>query len=178
MGRSLSVRIPLVGVLTMLCLTYASPSSTASGMAAGHALSDVRAIMNVAPNSSSGTASSNLPCRAFYCDFRSTGYTHMCFESQGDVDNWGVNVNCRNVDESFANDDGAFIVRLYYHPQSIQNGGAWVCFPIDVGISNLSGYWFNNGSGKDGYGLPVENDVASSLLGTGTCSNPITNEKP
>ena len=41
-------------------------------------------------------------------------------------------------------------------------GGAWACIDACVYIPNLGIYAFNNGSGTDGYGSPVENDVGGS----------------
>jgi hypothetical protein len=110
------------------------------------------------------------PCQGFYCDFRSTGYSSLCFESQGNNTNWNNNsLNCRNHDESIANDTG-FYLRLYYGPNA---SGAWVCLGIGEPKSNLAGIKFNNGNGLSGYGHDVENNVASSYLSQGRCTNGI-----
>jgi hypothetical protein len=110
------------------------------------------------------------PCQSFYCDFSLTSYRGLCFESQGNNSNWNNNgLACRNHDESIANDTG-FYLRLYYGPNA---SGAWVCLNKTRAISSLAGIKFNNGKGLSGYGSNVENDVASSYLSQGKCTNGI-----
>jgi hypothetical protein len=118
----------------------------------------------------SGSLPAVTACEAFYCDFRSTSYSSLCFESQGKESNWNNNgLTCRSHDESMANDTGYYL-RLYYGPNA---GGAWVCLDKGEQKSNLAGYTFNNGSGLSGYGSKVEDNVASSYLSQGKCTNGI-----
>jgi hypothetical protein len=105
----------------------------------------------------------------YYCDYADTSGSNTCLVDNVTDESW-MGAGCRNVDESFANRTSG-LVRLYYSPD-LQ--GAWVCIDASKYSNNLAGYVFNNGgSGKAGYGAPLENDVASSETASGNCSNPL-----
>jgi Peptidase inhibitor family I36 len=104
----------------------------------------------------------------YFCDFIYTNGNHECFKSSNTQNRWS-DFGCRNVDESLANRTSG-LVRLYYSPNK---AGAWVCLDSGFYSNNLSPYTFDNGQGRAGYGYPVNNDVASSEVGTGSCSNPL-----
>jgi hypothetical protein len=111
-----------------------------------------------------------ITCPGFYCDFINTGFTNDCFNSQGDQSNWSHGaLVCRDVDESIRNQTGTPL-RLYFSPNF---GGAHVCLNAGRAIPDLGDFTFNSGSGLAGFGQSVENNVASSTIDGGACTNPI-----
>lgn len=75
-----------------------------------------------------------------YCVFRGTYGQNLCWGAVGSIPNWNVGsgYDCRNQDESFANESGG-PVRLYYSPNY---QGAWAC---------VNSGWFSNDLNKDVY---------------------------
>jgi hypothetical protein len=108
-----------------------------------------------------------------YCDYIETDGNDRCFAIEVSQPNWG-NYDCRNLDESFANRDGeGVLVRLYYSPNY---KGAWACVNNGWYSNNLNKdvYTFNNGgSSAPGHGQEIWDNIASSYVGDGTCSNPL-----
>jgi hypothetical protein len=106
-----------------------------------------------------------------WCDYSGTNGTLECIYSAGST-NWANKLfECRNSDESFANRTSG-LVRLYFSPNQ---KGAWVCINASKYDNNLAGFKFNNeNSGNTaGYGQPIEDNVASSQVAGGSCSNPL-----
>jgi hypothetical protein len=146
-----------------------SPAAAATQGANEAGLPGSAALPASAAAGSAAQAPARMACPSFYCDFRNTGYTNQCFNSQGEQTNWG-NFGCRNVDESFRN-ESAFAVRLWFSPNF---GGAHVCIEPQHGMANMANYTFNSGSGRSGFGSTLNNNVASSSLDVpGACTNPI-----
>src|SRR5690349_4876252 len=162
----------LVAIAAILVVPLAGRASAArqGGSAAGMPIIQASAGQASSPSADFAAARQN-PCQGFYCDFRNTGFTNLCFQSQGDEHDWVFgNTSCRNVDESIRNLTGVTL-RLWFSPNL---AGAHVCLNAGRQISNLGNFRFNSGSGKAGFGQTVENNVASSSLDTsGPCSNPI-----
>lgn len=155
----------LVGALATAALLVATAPAAASVQA--HAS---RAVVSASRASSlaqqHSTALKNFEA---YSDFTATGENGAPCLSLIVSANWG-DYGCRNRDESFGN-LMSVAVRLYYSPNQ---AGAWVCVPSEWNSTNLSGYTFNNGSGRPGYGQYIWNNIASSSVSTGNdCSNPI-----
>jgi hypothetical protein len=153
--RSARFIVSVAGLMAVILITAAPATMASATTSVHHSVAEISRVQAAPTN-----------CPPDYCDYTYTGYSHLCLFSEANISNWG---SCRNVDESFFNRPG-YVVRLYYSPNY---AGAWVCFPQNTGISNLAGYTFNNGPGRAGYGARVENDVASSALYQGSCSNPI-----
>lgn len=108
-----------------------------------------------------------------YCDYSGTDGNDTCIYGAVTT-NWSNDFfQCRNSDESFANRLSG-LIRLYYSPGE---AGAWVCIDASKYDNNFSSpkYTFNNeGTGNTaGYGKPIVNNVASSEVASGSCSNPL-----
>jgi hypothetical protein len=156
--------------LTGLAATAATTAQTATTTAASASLTATHPVQGgtQVPKSASPDQAYDNCASGYYCDYVGTDGSDICLLDNA-TDRYWSDAGCRNVDESFANRTSG-LVRLYYSPDL---GGAWVCIDASKYSNNLSGYVFNNGSGKAGYGASLENDVASSSTASGSCSNPL-----
>jgi hypothetical protein len=170
----------MLGIAASVIMAVSIP--LAATAATAHQAAPTAAVAAAQPHSAAHAAGPQITggCKSYssYCDYAFTNPNfstngNVCFIIDANLANWDDNpqVNsCRNVDEAFDNNTPD-VVRLYYSPNY---SGAWVCIPAHTGIENLSGKPFNNGSGLAGYGQSIFNNVASSTISTGTCSNPTT----
>jgi hypothetical protein len=170
--RILKLAVAAVTITSAVGLTGlgAAAATTAHTATASASLAATHAVEHgtQAPKSASPDQAYDNCASGYYCDYAGTSGSDLCLLDNA-TDRYWSDAGCRNVDESFANRTSG-LVRLYYSPDL---GGAWVCIDASKYSNNLAGYVFNNGSGKAGYGAPLENDVASSSTASGNCSNPL-----
>lgn len=161
--------IPVVTAIAALVATSSAALAIGSPASPGRALaSSSRMAHNaVMLEADAPGAQAAVHCSSGnFCDYILPNYGGTCYstpESQTSL------AGCRNRDESIAN-GSADVVRMFYSPNF---AGAWVCINPGTQFANLSGYRFNNGPHRAGYGSPVEDDVASIQFGTGRCGNPL-----
>jgi peptidase inhibitor family I36 len=160
------MRITRIVVLSLFMLGAAVVTSSGAALGAPlHTGSAARTEAAAKPAVHVAAAAINCEPGNF-CDYILPSFGGTCYITSENQPNLA---GCRNRDESVANAYPGS-VRLYY---GFSFAGAWVCINANTQFSSLSGYKFNNGSGKAGYGAPVEDDVSSVTFASGKCSNPI-----
>jgi hypothetical protein len=159
-----------ISVVTVASLSTAAMAATGAATGTSHSMSHSAAVHHASSAKPDTGAYTN--CQSgLWCDYIGTNGTYECIYSAGST-NWANTLfQCRNLDESFANRTSG-LVRLYYSPNE---QGAWACINASKYENNLAGFTFNNESKANtpGYGKPIEDDVASSEVASGNCSNPL-----
>jgi len=186
MGCKRMVRARLLGRLTIAVAAVAAVAvipATASMAASGHESHPVAAVNRAetarhASSAVSGPGAYNA-CWDIevygvrgYCGFKGLDGADVCVDEVTALPNWNE-LDCRNLDESFANVSGD-PVRVYYSPNF---EGAWACVNSGWYSNDLNKdvYTFNNGGNGDaGYGQEIWENIASSAQASGgTCGNPL-----
>jgi Peptidase inhibitor family I36 len=174
-GRIRELAVAAVAIASAVGLAslegVSASAATTAHTAADAAVSVSAQASRYLPAETAGPDQAYDKCpRGYYCDYVGTRGSRYCFLTNRTDSSWQA-AGCRNADESFANRTSG-LVRLYYSPDL---KGDWVCINPGAYSNNLAGYVFNNGPDKPGYGngARLENNVASSSVGFGHCSNPL-----
>lgn len=162
-----------IGIAAVAMTAMSAAALAASGgmtRAGDHSVSRSAAVLRARTAEPDSGAYANCQ-QGLWCDYIGTSGKGECIYSSRTT-NWANALfQCRNLDESFANRTSG-LVRLYYSPGE---QGAWACVDASKYENNLSPFTFNNESHANtpGYHKPIENNVASSEVASGNCSNPL-----